>query len=139
APISKQSLPDGRELIRTAFLRKGLNEKSAEIMADSIASSTLKQYQSTFKLWIDFAKKNNINVLEASVPEVISFLTKRFEEGASYSTLNTTRSAIALISGSDLSSDELLSRFLKGVYRKKPTKPRYSSTWDVSPVLEYLK
>lgn len=33
----------------------------------------------------------------------------------------------------------MISRFLKGCYRKNPSKPRYVETWDVSVVLEYLR
>lgn len=117
----------------------GLEENSIDVMINSIAGSTLKQYQSCLKLWTEFAANNKIDILKASIPEIISFLTKRFEEGASYSTLNTTRAAIALISQSDMSAGGLISRFLKGVYRQRPSRPRYSSTWDVSPVLEYLE
>ncbi|CAD6215481.1 GSCOCG00011220001-RA-CDS, partial [Cotesia congregata] len=61
------------------------------------------------------------------------------EEGAQYSTLNTTRSTVALISAYDINEDGLITRFLKGVFKQRPTKPRYSTTWDVTPVLEYME
>lgn len=108
-------------------------------MIISIASSTLKQYQSCWKLWTEFASNNNIDVLKASISEIISFLTKRFEEEASYSTVNTTRLAIALVSKSDLSADGLISKFLKKVYRQRSSRPRYSSTEDDTPVWEHLQ
>jgi len=38
------------------------------------------------------------------------------------------RSAISLISVRDISQDGLISRFLEGVFRKRPIKPKYSST-----------
>lgn len=108
------------------------------MMVHSITKSTLKQYQVPLKSWWTYSHSKQINTFNANIPEIITFLTKKFNEGASYSTLNTARAAIALISRDDISKDGLISRFLKGVYKQKPTAPRYSSTWDVTPVLEYL-
>lgn len=35
--------------------------------------------------------------------------------------------------------DGLITRFLKGIFKQKPAKPKYSSTWDISPVLNYIE
>ena len=35
--------------------------------------------------------------------------------------------------------DEMISRFMKGVFNEKPSLPRYTRTWDVRVVLQYLK
>lgn len=67
------------------------------------------------------------------------FLNNRFQRGATYSTLNTLHAAISLISVHDINKDSLVSRFMKGVFNKNPTKPRYATTWDVAPVLNYLE
>ncbi|XP_029680618.1 uncharacterized protein LOC115246130 [Formica exsecta] len=138
-PAGVKTFIGGRELIRMAFLKKGINEDSVDIMINSITVSTLKQYQAHLKLWWDFASVNSINMFQADTPAIISFLTKRFKEGASYGTLNSTRSAISLISLRDISSDVLISRFFKGIFKQKPTKPKYSSIWDTAPVLNYLE
>ncbi|CAG5090689.1 Protein of unknown function [Cotesia congregata] len=60
-------------------------------------------------------------------------------EGASYTTLNTARSTISLISAYDINNDGLISRFLKSVFKQRPSKPKYNSTWDVVPVLKYIE
>lgn len=80
-------------------------------MINSISASTLKQYQTSLKSWWNFALENNIDIFQAKSPEIISFLPKRFKEGASYGTLNSARSAISLISSRDISKDTLISRF----------------------------
>lgn len=49
------------------------------------------------------------------------------------------RSAISLISLEEFSDNNTLSRFLKGIYKIRPSRPRYSTTWDTSIVLEYIK
>ncbi len=58
-----------------------------------------------------------------------------------YRTINTLRSAISMthheIDGTRIGQHPLVSRFLKGVFNSPPA-PRYSSTWDVDVVLNYI-
>lgn len=108
-------------------------------MINSITPSTLRQYESALKLWTSFALENNLDAFDAETTAILSFLNQRFEEGVGYSTLNVARSAIALISLRNIAQDGLISRFLKGVYKKRPARPRYDSTWDITPVLKYLE
>lgn len=108
-------------------------------MVNSLATTTLKQYQASLKLWWEFCSKNNIPAFEALTPDILRFLNKRFEKGASYGTLNTIRSAISHISTRDLAQDKLITRFFKGIYRQKPPRPKYSTTWDTTPVLLYIE
>lgn len=61
-----------------------------------------------------------------------------FTKSARYGTLNSARSAVALNSPQDLSTDKLISRFLKGAFEEKLSKPRYS-VWDIEPVLNYIE
>ena len=75
--------------------------------------------------------------------EVVHFLTLLFNNGASYSAINTARSALSAILCNDegLVIGKFLSvkRFLKGVFELRPPMPRYSFIWDVNIVLDYLK
>lgn len=50
---------DGREIIRTAYIRKGLEKDAVEIMVHSITESIIKQYQGPLKLWSNFTKNNH--------------------------------------------------------------------------------
>ena len=68
-----------------------------------------------------------------------TFLTDLFQGGASYGTLNNARSAISLISQTDITSNKLISRFFKGVFRMRPTQPRCQFTWDVQKVISLLE
>ena len=91
--------------------------------------------------------KRQIDSLQASVIQVLEFLTElsSYHEGKGYSTINTYRSALSttLCSMNDdrdsLGLHPLIARLLKGVYILRPPTPRYSSTWDVSKVTDYLK
>jgi hypothetical protein len=121
------------------MLRKGVRDDSIHTILNSVSNATLKQYQSVLKIWWEFAHSKGLDVYNASTCDILSFLSKRFNDGASYSVLNTSRSAISLISLSNILQDGLITRFLKGVFKQKPTKPKYSSTWDTFPVLNYME
>lgn len=90
----------------------------------------MKQYKSCLKGWWRFATDKNINIFEPSNTDIIKFLTQKFEAGAKYGTLNSARAAISLISKNDLAKDPLLARFLRGCFKRRPSKPKYSVTWD---------
>ena len=57
--------------------------------------------------------------------------------------MNTYRSPISAIihsvTGRDLGSNHLGSRFMKGIYVAKPPLPRYTATCEVSKLTDYLR
>ena len=75
--------------------------------------------------------------------DVLEFLQELYESGLGYSCLNTARSALSsfiVLDGNVTVGNHLLvQRFLKGVFQTRPAFPRYTSTWDNSIVLTYLK
>lgn len=75
---------------------------------------------------------------EYKLDRVIKFLNNRYEQGKSYSTLNTYKSALVLIFQLADADKDFLKRFLRGIYNLNPSKPRYNETWDPAPVLSYL-
>lgn len=108
-------------------------------MLSSITESTLKQYESSLKEWWAFAKGKNYDIHDADELKVIEFLTKRFNSGCKYGTLNSDRAAIALIAHERQIDNKLISRFMRGVFKKRPTRPKYVTTWDTDRVLLYIE
>ncbi|CAD6216738.1 GSCOCG00011356001-RA-CDS, partial [Cotesia congregata] len=53
-------------------------------------------------------------------------------------TLNSARAALSLISSEDVTNNQLISRFIKGSSKIRPSLPKYESTRDVNPVLKKL-
>lgn len=72
------------------------------------------------------------------VASVLEFLAACLERVGSYSTLNSYRSAISLISVAEVGSHPLIRRFFRGVSILKPQRPRYNFTWDPSLVIARL-
>lgn len=107
-------------------------------MINSLSSNTLRQYNCALKLWWEFCYTQSIDPYQGSIPFIIKFLTNCLDNGASYGSINTTRSALSLIMGPRISSDDRLKRFLKGVFRLKPPAPKYNVTWNPGTVLDYL-
>ena len=77
------------------------------------------------------------------ISEALQFLMYLYNQGLSYSTINTARSALSSIlniSGSyHFGSHPLVTRFLKGIYETRKPQPKYKTIWDVATVLTYLK
>ena len=118
----------------------GVPDESIEIMLSSIAPSTLKQYNSALKQWYQYCNNNkNAEFYKPTRFSLLKYLTFKFNEGASYGSLNTHRSAISLLSQDKIGEDLQVCKFLKGAYRSRPSAPKYISTWDVSVVLRYLE
>lgn len=120
------------------MIRRGVPPSSITIMLSSLSDNSMKQYEVCLKKWYQFCVSNQIDVLAASVPMVLYFLTCLFESGAQYSTLNSTRSALSLILGPHVGNDPRIKRFFKGVFRLRPPLPKYNITWNVSLVLDLL-
>lgn len=74
---------------------------------------------------------------------VIEFLTELFTSGLGYESINTARSALSSLGltfdGHRVGAHPMVIRYLKGVFKLKPPKPRYTQIWDVNKVLIYLR
>ncbi|XP_026827649.1 uncharacterized protein LOC113562416 [Ooceraea biroi] len=133
-----EDYPGCRNLIRTAFERKHVPKEALDIIISSLSDSFIKQYDVCFKRWWNFCFNNDIQALQFSVPNVLSFLSNEFNNGTSYGTINSFRSAIALLYGPELGTNQQIKRFIKGIARLRPSMPKYDFTWDPSIVLNFL-
>lgn len=107
-------------------------------MLSSLARNTKSQYSSSLKLWWHYCNGKGIDALDTQTHNVLDFLAECLEKGSSYGTLNNHRSALSLISRNNLSQDDLIKRFFKGVFKIRPSFPKYSFTWDPAIVLNFL-
>ena len=73
----------------------------------------------------------------------MNFLHQLFEEGLSYSGINSARSALSSViqptSNITFGNHPLVTKYLKGVFNARPSLPRYKHVWDVAVVLKYLQ
>lgn len=110
-----------------------------------MAKSTRGQYETHLQHFKRFClEHHHSNVMIVPCNLAIEFLTKLYEQGKSYSTINSARSAISqfvMLSDStcNFGSHPITNRFMKGIFKLRPPVPKYTFTWDVSLVLNYLR
>nr|CAI5835114.1 unnamed protein product [Callosobruchus analis]CAI5842549.1 unnamed protein product [Callosobruchus analis]CAI5860121.1 unnamed protein product [Callosobruchus analis]CAI5865232.1 unnamed protein product [Callosobruchus analis] len=108
-------------------------------MIHSLADTTLKQYDGTFKLWWKFCQEKRVSPFSCTVPDTLSFFQYLLgNTDHLYGSFNSHRSALSLISSSDLGTNPLIKRYMRGVFHRRPPKPKYDFTWDPEKVLKFL-
>lgn len=134
---------DGLQIVRMSLQSQRLSEQAIDIVMSSWRESTKKQYKTYLARWHKFSTKRSCDPLQPTVTDVIEFLTELFQSGIGYSCLNTARSALSAVivfpDNTPAGSHPLVVRFMKGVFERRPSLPKYKSTWDVNVVLESLR
>ena len=129
--------------MREALIAKDVPPPALAIIMNSWRNGTKKQYGVYLKKWQEFCILKDINMTFTRINDVLAFLASLKSSGLGYSAINTARgalSALLTISKRDtIGSHPLVVRFMKGVFESCPPQPRYTSTWDVGIVLNYLK
>ena len=142
APPSKTTKTDGLQALRKSLQQRNISDKAAEIILQSWLARTQKQYKPYITQWIDFCSERENDPYDPPLTTVLDFLVTLHDKGLSYTTINTARTAISAFTvpknNIAIGSHPLISRFMKGVFKGSPPTPRYQSTWDVKPVLNYV-
>ena len=90
-----------------------------------------------------FCDREKIDKFNPDINCVLKFLSHLFSCGIGYSGINTAKSAISslvgVISNRDIGTHVLIKRFIRGIFIRKPSLPRYNVTWDVALVLKHLE
>ena len=142
-PLHKKLQLTGLPLVRDLLTRRGISTGAAKIILQSWRTGTQKQYQTYHQRWQEFCRSRGINPISASIEDGLEFLYQQYENGLSYSGINTARSALSTViflpDFGSFGNHPLVSRFLTDVFESRPSLPRYKDIWDVSVVLDYLK
>lgn len=142
ASTPSQANPDGFEGVRKSLRKQQISERATNIILQSWRSGTKKQYNIYINKWSKFCREKQINNVQTSIGYALDFLTELFDNGSSYSTINTARSALStliLVDGrTNFGSHPLVVRFMKGIFNVRPPVARYTETWDVNIVLKFV-
>ena len=129
--------------IRKSLISKGLSRESADIILSSWRDSTKKQYWTYIKKWLLFCEQRNIDQFNSDINNVLLYLSELFNSGIGYSGINTAKSAlsslIGIVANIVIGSHLLVRRFMKGIFNKKPSLPKYNVTWPVNTVLNFIQ
>ena len=140
-PFISKDETDSMHLIRKKYLKEGHTNEVVDILMQGWRSNTKKQYQVYLLKWSKFCVKKHYKQDEYNVKNCLEFLVYIYKRNkCSYSALNTARSALScLFDTPSIGDNTVIKRFMRSVYNSNPTKPRYSTIWDVSIVLKYLE
>lgn len=132
----------GLQDLREKLKNDGFNNEALDLIMGSWRPATSRLYDRFIEKWKMYALNHNIDPCNPAINNVANFLAGLFGDGMSYSSLNSARSALSaflpFINGVAVGSHPTISRLMKGVFNKRPCLPKYSETWDVSVVLNFL-
>jgi len=120
-----------------------LSIEASNLMLVSWRSKSSQTYDSLFNKWICWCGERSRDPISGPAADVGNFLAHLFEEGYQSRSLNSFGSAILSVhdpvDGVEVGKHPMISRLLKGAFHHRPPLPRYTSTWDVQVVLQYLE
>ena len=121
----------------------GISKEAQDILEASWRPSTRKRYAGHLQRFIEYCHQLNDDPFHVTIKIGIGCLTNHFHTGVGYLNVNTARSVFSTIikTENEIPFGELplLCTFLKGVFNLRSALPQYSTTWDVSVVLKYIK
>ena len=131
------------EHLRERFRSQNLSDQATELVLKSWRSKTSKSYDSLFGKWHRWCDRRGSDPFLGPISEVANFLVTLFGEGYQYNSVNAYRSAISSVhekvDNMDVGQHPTVVRLMKGVYNDRPPLPRYSSTWNVQTVLNFIE
>ena len=77
-PSSEKNETYGMQAIRTSLLQRHVSGKAAEIIIDSWAATSLKQYQPYLQTWLKLCREWEINPYDPPLTKVLDFLTSLY-------------------------------------------------------------
>ena len=105
---------DSLQSIRESFHQHAISSKATNIILQSWSVGTQKQYT-------PFCSKREVNSYNPPLNTVLDFLVSLHEQGLSYTTINTARSALSAVilptDNVNIGSHPIVSRFMKGIYK----------------------
>ncbi len=128
--------------IRRQYVNQGLDDDVADFLLLAWRSGTHRQYDCYLKKWVYYCKSVNINAMNPTINDVLSYMLSCYKSGLGYSGLGTLRSALSKIikiDGKPLGQHEYVSLFLKAVFQERPVLSRKGITWEINDMLNYLR
>ena len=142
-PTTQEPALDGLSFIRNTFAQQNLSPDITNILMASWRKGTQNQYKTYVEKWLAFCGERKIDHSSPQISEALQFLTYLYNQGLSYSTINTAISALSstlnIRGPHHFGSHPLVTWFLKGIYETRKSQPKYKTIWDVATVLKYRK
>ena len=140
-PVGVQ--PSRLALIKQADLRDGYSQEACDFIQSSLKESTIKQYESRWRVFAAWCVDHNINSVNPTIPQIADFLVYLFKvRGILPKSVEVYRSSIAHViqrhTGLEVGHHQVLNQLIEGMYHAKPTRRRTVPSWDLCIVLQAL-
>ncbi|XP_065180118.1 uncharacterized protein LOC135810554 [Sycon ciliatum] len=145
SPIDGQCPPPlGRVAhLRHSYSMSGFSAAVSDLLVASWRTNTSRHYDSAWALWSRWCAQRSIDPLRPALTRVLEFLSDQFQDGRAFRTISGYRSALSTmlppVDGTSVGSHPTVVRLLRGAYNLRPPAPRYTFTWDVQLVLDFLR
>ena len=130
----QQDSVNGLSSIQQALEDINISKRATDIVKASWRSGTKKQYTTNVKKWFSYCDKRKINHFQTNLISVIDFLSELYENGRSYSAINTARSSLSaigiIIDGFAIGSHPLV-KIHEGCLQFTASQISVRQTWDI--------
>ena len=137
-PFRKSTSLDREQNIKVS----GLASFMKGLEAKGISESTTSHYESSWRKWICWCDRREIDPIQCDLSHVLAFLASLFDKSLEYNTICWYRSAIsayhAPIERVVIGKQPLIHSLIAGIFNRRPPKPKYTFQWDVEQVLTYI-
>ena len=132
----------GWDTVKEILVSKGFNQNVISTIFASWRKGTKLNYERHLKKWILFCNNHSVDFVNPPITIALNFLQMLFDEGKSYSDINTACSALSVIvqnEGSTFGNLPIVTRFMKGIFELRPSFPKYTFIWDIQKVFDYFR
>ena len=128
--------------IKHALESMGFTKNTIDIIYHGWSPNTVKQYQTYHNKWAKFCEARQCDQEETTLTILLEFFTHLYEIGHSFSGVNTAKSALLTIvrvnNDFKWKDDPIVKKFFAGYYRLRTPTAKYTNSWNVELMLEYL-
>ena len=124
-------------------MRQGASKEVLELLIASWSAGTLKKYATPINRWLQYCQDNGIDPFNAQLMQGAQFLATLFHSTKlKYSSFNVTRSALSIffapVNGVPFGKHPVITRMMKGIFKERPSLPKYTVTYEASVVLNFM-
>ena len=126
---------------RSTLQKQNISREAIDLICKAWKTKTGKTYDRHIKSYITFCNERGVNPFQADLNTGLDFLSKYFNTGIKYGSVNSARSALSTymsINNVPFGKHNLVCKLMKGVFESRPSFPRYAKTWDVKDMLTHI-
>ena len=127
---------------------EGISGKAIELIVKRRAKGTRYNYNQAWTKFCSWVNTRGLDPIHCGLSTILNYLCYLYDEGKAYRHINVQRSAISAFHPKipdgtgqlfDVGKHPRVCELLAGISKERPPQARYSSTWDVSKVIEHFQ